>query len=105
MLRSVLNSLLYFPSRATEATPREAGLAFEDLEILTGDHGQLHGWWIRSQSRAIGHVLLCHGNAGNAGDRVRRVPTATLVPPGPPCWTDPASTVGPRRLVSNEAPG
>jgi uncharacterized protein len=30
----------------------------------------VHGWWVRARSPTIGHVLLCHGNAGNVGDRI-----------------------------------
>ncbi len=35
------------------------------------DGERLHGWWVPSAtSGSAGHVLLCHGNAGNIGDRV-----------------------------------
>jgi fermentation-respiration switch protein FrsA (DUF1100 family) len=70
VLRSLLNSLMYFPSRAVAETPAEAGLAFRDLAIETEDGERLHGWWIGARAPAIGHVLLCHGNAGNVSDRV-----------------------------------
>jgi fermentation-respiration switch protein FrsA (DUF1100 family) len=69
VMRFALNSLLYFPSRAILETPAEAGLAFEDVQISTEDGERLHGWWIPTE-RPIGHILLCHGNAGNVGDRV-----------------------------------
>jgi fermentation-respiration switch protein FrsA (DUF1100 family) len=32
--------------------------------------GGVHGWWLPAWGPRIGHVLLCHGNAGNIGDRV-----------------------------------
>ncbi len=67
---SLLNSFLYFPSRAIVETPANAGLAFRDLEIETEDGERLHGWWIGARVPSLGHVLLCHGNAGNVGDRV-----------------------------------
>jgi uncharacterized protein len=70
VIRSLLNSLLYFPSRAIVETPDSAGLDFLDLELETDDGERLHGWWIGAQVDAIGHLLLCHGNAGNVGDRV-----------------------------------
>jgi fermentation-respiration switch protein FrsA (DUF1100 family) len=70
MLRRVLNSLLYFPSRAIEQTPAGAGLDFRDLWPETDDGERLNGWWVPGASPAAGHVLLCHGNAGNVGDRV-----------------------------------
>lgn len=69
-LRPLLNSLLYFPSRAIEETPANAGLAFRDLSIDTEDGKKLHGWWTGARASSLGHVLLCHGNAGNVGDRV-----------------------------------
>ena len=70
MIRSLIGALLYFPVRRVEQTPAVAGLDYEDLAIATGDGERLHGWWIPTSSRRIGHVLLCHGNAGNVGDRV-----------------------------------
>jgi fermentation-respiration switch protein FrsA (DUF1100 family) len=66
MLRRVLNSLLYFPSRTIEQTPASA---FRELAFATEDGERLHGWWIPAAAPAAGHVLFCHGNAGNVGDR------------------------------------
>jgi pimeloyl-ACP methyl ester carboxylesterase len=71
MLAALLNSLLFFPARKILATPAEAGLAFEDVAIETSDGEQLQGWWVPARTGAVNaHVLLCHGNAGNVGDRV-----------------------------------
>ncbi len=70
MIRSVLNSLLYLPSRAVEQTPAASGLAYEDVAIETEDGERLHGWWVAAQPAPIGQILLCHGNAGNLGERV-----------------------------------
>lgn len=70
MIRSLLNSLLYFPSRVIAETPANAGLAFEDVAIETEDGERLHGWWIGASGPPLGHLLLCHGNAGNVGDRI-----------------------------------
>jgi uncharacterized protein len=69
-VRRLLNALLYFPSRTIEQAPADAGLAYSDLAFATADGVQLHGWWVRRRAAAHGHVLLCHGNAGNVGDRV-----------------------------------
>jgi uncharacterized protein len=44
-----------------------------DLTIPTEDGERLHGWWIPARAPSLGHVLLCHGNAGNLGDRVAHV--------------------------------
>jgi fermentation-respiration switch protein FrsA (DUF1100 family) len=45
----------------------------EDLVISTQDAERLHGWWVPARAPSLGHVLLCHGNAGNLGDRVAHV--------------------------------
>jgi fermentation-respiration switch protein FrsA (DUF1100 family) len=70
LIRSLLNSLLYFPSGAIAETPDQAGLDFRDLGFETEDGERLHGWWIPAPADPLGHLLLCHGNAGNIGDRV-----------------------------------
>jgi uncharacterized protein len=70
VIRSLLNALLYFPSRALLATPQRAGLAYRDLQFEADDGERLHGWWIDARTEPLGHLLLCHGNAGNIGDRV-----------------------------------
>ena len=69
-LRLLLNSLLYFPSAACEETPADVRLAYRDVAIATDDGERLHGWWLPASSEALGHVLLCHGNAGNVCDRL-----------------------------------
>jgi pimeloyl-ACP methyl ester carboxylesterase len=51
-------------------TPAAAGLRFSDVALGTDDGGRLHAWWIPASAPTIGHVLLCHGNAGNISDRV-----------------------------------
>jgi uncharacterized protein len=61
---------MYFPARALEATPAAAGLAFSELEMATQDGERLHGWWVRVSVLPAGHVLFCHGNAGNIADRL-----------------------------------
>lgn len=64
-MRPVLNRLLYFPSRAVGV----AAAPFEDRWLEATDGTRLHGWWIRAAPPRAGHVLVCHGNAGNVGDR------------------------------------
>jgi fermentation-respiration switch protein FrsA (DUF1100 family) len=69
-LRAVLGTLLYFPSREILESPAEAGLGFRDLALETEDGEQLHGWWIGSGRSVAGHLVFCHGNGGNIGERV-----------------------------------
>jgi uncharacterized protein len=66
----VLGALLYFPSREILQTPADAGLAFDELGLATEDGQRLHAWWIAAPPPSLGHLLFCHGNAGNIGDRV-----------------------------------
>ena len=61
---------MFLPERRILDTPASAGLAFEELECVTDDGERLHAWWVPATRPAVGHVLLCHGNAGNIGDRV-----------------------------------
>jgi uncharacterized protein len=70
VIRSLLYSLLYFPSRALVETPEGAGLDHRELVLETDDGERLHGWWIGARTDSLGHLVLCHGNAGNVGDRV-----------------------------------
>lgn len=70
MIGSLLGSLLYFPSRAIVETPGRAGLDYRDVALETDDGERLHGWWIGGRNEPLGQLLLCHGNAGNVGDRV-----------------------------------
>ncbi len=68
--RALMNALLYLPARRIVQTPAVAGLRFTDVEFRADDGERLHGWWVPAGAPVIGHVLLCHGNAGNIGDRV-----------------------------------
>ncbi|MGP0050704.1 MAG: alpha/beta hydrolase [Solirubrobacteraceae bacterium] len=70
MFRAALNQLLYFPERTLLAAPDPMGLRHRELALRTDDGERLHGWWIESRSATIGHLLLCHGNAGNIADRL-----------------------------------
>jgi pimeloyl-ACP methyl ester carboxylesterase len=65
--RPLLNALLFFPERKLLATPQTT---YEDVAVETADGERLHAWWIPAAERPIGHVLFCHGNGGNIGDRV-----------------------------------
>jgi fermentation-respiration switch protein FrsA (DUF1100 family) len=70
LIRALLGSLLYFPSEEIAETPDRAGLDYRELALETDDGERLNGWWIAARADSLGHLLLCHGNAGNVGDRV-----------------------------------
>ena len=63
--------LLYFPhvGRELVATPRDAGLDYEDVQLRTVDNVVLSGWWVPARD-ARGAVLIFHGNAGNISHRI-----------------------------------
>jgi uncharacterized protein len=84
MLAILQSRLVYFPTRALEATPAQAGLAYEDVWLTTEDGVRLHGWWVPAED-ALGTVLFFHGNAGNISHRLaslltfHRLGYATLI--------------------------
>ena len=69
--RRLLNSLLYLPERELLETPADRGLGYRELSLRTEDGERLHGWWVEASAERLGSILLCHGNGGNVGDRVR----------------------------------
>jgi hypothetical protein len=74
MWSSVVNSLLYFPTRPLDAAPASVGLRHLDLEIATSDGQRLHGWWMPTvRPPAAAHVLFLHGNGGNISHRLAHV--------------------------------
>ena len=71
MLKTLVDSLVYFPDRELYGDPADVGLAFTDLTIPTEDGERLHAWWIPTRATAAqGHVLFFHGNAGNISHRL-----------------------------------
>ncbi len=69
----MLNALLYFPARAVPPTPP----GYDDVAIETDDGERLHGWFAAARGPALARILLCHGNAGNVGDRVAHLELLT----------------------------
>lgn len=70
-LFALQSSMVYYPEIGREmvATPRQAGLDYEDVKLVTEDGVALQGWFVPSdQSR--GTVLFLHGNAGNISHRL-----------------------------------
>lgn len=74
--RLVLRTLLYFPSRTVTRTPADAGLVSRELTVESEDGECLSAWWVPGRPPLLGHLLFCHGNGGNIGDRVH---TAALL--------------------------
>jgi len=60
--------LIYFPSRRIEATPKQVGLAFEEVRFPTDDGEILHGWHVPAPGPLT--ILFFHGNGGNISHRL-----------------------------------
>src|SRR5437867_4259452 len=73
MLRWFEHSQVYQPSKVLTISGAQLGRPFEDVLFKASDGIQLHGWFFPCSSnspRSHLAVLLCHGNAGNIGDRL-----------------------------------
>jgi fermentation-respiration switch protein FrsA (DUF1100 family) len=63
---------VYFPYSSLQATPRDAGLAYEDIYLTTSDDLKVHGWYVpHDQPRAT--LLFLHGNGGNISHRLEKL--------------------------------
>jgi len=62
-------NILFQPNPRIETTPQDIGLKYEDISFNTSDEITLKGWYVPANS-SRGVVLLCHGNAGNIGNRL-----------------------------------
>ena len=68
---------VYYPDRVMRASPKHAGLAFEDLMLETADGERVSTWYVPAAADADrGYTLLfCHGNAGNLSHRIGSIMT------------------------------
>ncbi len=70
----VIVSLLFFEERLVFHPSRfpnghwAPDMAFEDVDFVAADGTKLHGWYF-GLDRPRGHLLYCHGNAGNVTGR------------------------------------
>ncbi|MDD5194179.1 MAG: alpha/beta hydrolase [Candidatus Omnitrophica bacterium] len=74
-LKNFEKNNIFYPSRKISATPKDAGLDYEDVSFSaslgSGPQGKvtLNGWFIQGKSQAP-VILFCHGNAGNISHRI-----------------------------------
>ena len=66
--------LIFYPSAALAATPKNLHLPYEDVHITTADGTIIHGWYVPASKGPLFYrhltVLLFHGNAGNISHRL-----------------------------------
>jgi uncharacterized protein len=62
-------SFVFFPSREIMATPTQAGLVYEPIEIRAEGGVRLSGWYVPAAAARL-TVLFLHGNAGNISHRL-----------------------------------
>lgn len=69
--------MIYYPNipgRELVNTPKNIGLDYEDVELLTDDGARIHGWFIpydrNSDTQKQATILFFHGNAGNISHRL-----------------------------------
>jgi uncharacterized protein len=60
---------VYYPTRHIRADPGTLGFDYKDVNLVTSDKVNIHGWFIPYEEADI-TILVFHGNAGNIGDRV-----------------------------------
>ena len=72
LIHLLQSRLIYFPTRAYDATPKDIGLEFEDLTLTTDDGVAIAAWYIPCAG-AKASLIFCHGNAGNISDRLESV--------------------------------
>ena len=68
---AIERSLIYYPVRRLEATPRDYGLAYRDVRLTADDGVHLHGWHVPGRRPVT--LLWCHGNAGNISHRLHNL--------------------------------
>lgn len=82
VLRRLLLRLYRLPSRATEVSPTDLGLASHDVELIAVDGTRLRGWYLPADAAVAGDavgpprpaVVVMHGWASAAGDLLPAAP-------------------------------
>jgi len=61
-------SMVFFPTRELVSSPKEVGLAYEDVYLDSSNGRRIHGWFVPG-SKAGKALLFFHGNGGNISYR------------------------------------
>jgi fermentation-respiration switch protein FrsA (DUF1100 family) len=63
---------VYYPFSSLQATPKDAGLNYEEVYLTTSDDLKIHGWFVpHDNPRAT--MLFLHGNGGNISHRLEKL--------------------------------
>jgi len=60
--------MLFFPTRDMQKTPKDWGLAYEDVYLDSSNGNRIHGWFMPN-SKSNRAILFFHGNGGNISHR------------------------------------
>ena len=61
-------TMTFYPFSEVVETPKNWGLSYQDIELITQDNVRLHAWFI-PHPEATHTLLFLHGNAGNISHR------------------------------------
>ena len=70
--RYIEKNSIFFPEEIIEFNPGMLNLTFEDIDFKTNDGLKINSWFIPNPLAEY-TILLCHGNAGNIGNRIDRI--------------------------------
>lgn len=65
----IQDSMLYFPEKEIQHTPKNINLEYSEIYFETEDGITISGWYIPAKNEK-GVLLFCHGNAGNISHRL-----------------------------------
>lgn len=71
-LRYIESRTLFYPTKTIEVSPKDIGLAFEDISLKTSDNIKISAWLVPTDN-AEHTILFCHGNAGNISHRIEKL--------------------------------
>ncbi|WP_244859965.1 alpha/beta hydrolase [Nitrosococcus oceani] len=67
------SQVFFLPGKKEILTPRQLGLAYDDITLSTPDGYSLHGWLLHAQGKLCGSVYFLHGNAENISTHIASV--------------------------------
>lgn len=64
MIDKIIREAIYPAPRNSDATPKDYGIAFQDIAFVSQDGCQLNGWWL-PRTRARATIIFLYGNGEN----------------------------------------